>query len=67
MPATETSQHNNPQCDICKVEHLRNKGTGVADASYDGRTIGGPWAYMCERHFITQGIGIGLGRGQRLV
>ena len=36
------------------------------DAAYDGKTKRGPWAYMCEECFADQGIGLGLGLGQRL-
>ena len=36
------------------------------DAAYDGKTKAGPWGFMCEACFGTYGIGIGLGRGQRL-
>jgi hypothetical protein len=36
-------------------------------ARYDGKTLMGPWAYMCEEHFTQRGIGLGLGRGQRLI
>lgn len=36
-------------------------------AAYDGKTTDGPWAYMCEEHFQARGVGLGLGRGQRLV
>jgi hypothetical protein len=37
------------------------------EAAYDGKTTQGPWAYMCEEHFQSNGVGLGLGRGQRLV
>ena len=43
-------------CDFC-----RNK------ADYDGRTTLGTWAYMCPIHFEMYGVGLGLGRGQKLV
>jgi hypothetical protein len=36
-------------------------------AAYDGKTIHGPWAYMCEGCFKMFGVGLGTGRGQRLV
>jgi hypothetical protein len=36
-------------------------------AYYDGKTVMGPWAYMCESCFQRVGVGLGLGRGQRLV
>jgi hypothetical protein len=35
-------------------------------ALYDGATIHGPWAFMCEEHFRLYGLGLGLGKGQRL-
>lgn len=44
------------KCDLCSES-----------AAYDGKTIHGPWAWMCEAHFQTLGIGTGVGRGQRLV
>ena len=43
-------------CDFCK-----------AVAHYDGKTKIGPWAYMCEEHFQMYGIGLGPGRGQKLI
>jgi len=36
-------------------------------AKYDGRTKLGPWAYMCQECFKRHGIGLGLGKGQRLI
>lgn len=36
-------------------------------AAYDGKTTRGPWAYMCQQHHILHGVGLGLGKGQRLV
>lgn len=50
-----------PPCDICKAI-----GT-TTEAHYDGKTIHGPWAYMCEAHFKLQGVGLGTGKGQRLI
>ena len=38
-----------------------------SEAQYDGKTIHGPWAYMCELDYQAYGVGIGLGKGQRLV
>jgi len=51
-----------PECDIHKYEL---NTTGVT-AHYDGKTVKGPWAYMCEGCFTSHGIGLGTGRGQRL-
>lgn len=50
-----------PECDYCDMGNVK------ADAAYDGATIHGPWAYMCESHFASYGKGLGLGKGQRLV
>jgi hypothetical protein len=36
-------------------------------AAFDGKTVYGPWAYMCESHFADVGVGLGTGKGQRLV
>ena len=46
-----------PACDFCKTN----------EAKYDGRTTLGPWAYMCQSCFRIYGVGLGLGKGQRLV
>ena len=53
--------HSYPDCDFCKQEGKKTK------ADYDGKTAYGAWAYMCQEHFITYGVGFGLGRGQRLL
>lgn len=49
-----------PPCDICATV-----GASAA-AAYDGKTTIGPWAHMCEAHFMTHGVGLGIGKGQRL-
>lgn len=36
-------------------------------AAVDGKTKMGPWANMCEGCFQSNGVGLGLGKGQRLV
>lgn len=59
---TEVKVLSLPNCDFCKYE----KGQDIP-AEYDGKTIRGPWANMCEIHFVLNGIGLGLGKGQRLV
>lgn len=46
---------NEKKCDFCGKE-----------AEYDGKTKFGPWAYMCQQCFARYGIGLGLGRGQKL-
>ncbi len=50
-----------PDCDVCAMHSKREK------ACYDGKTVQGPWAYMCENHFQLLGTGLGTGRGQRLI
>ena len=52
----EATVSNIPQCQFCS-----------APAAYDAKTRMGPWAYLCERCFKKDGIGLGLGKGQRLV
>ena len=55
-PHTEVVVPKLPKCDFCS-----------AGALYDGKTILGPWAYMCPKHFRIYGIGLGLGKGQKLI
>lgn len=49
-----------PPCDLCPDD-------SSTLAEYDGKTVMGPWANMCEGHFSHYGVGLGTGRGQRLV
>lgn len=63
--STEAKIHDHRPCDFCKFmpppgEHKRN-------AKFDGKTTEGPWANMCDYHFEKYGIGLGTGRGQRLI
>jgi hypothetical protein len=51
-----------PPCDIHR--HIRN--VEIA-ARYDAALRRGGWAYMCEDCFTVYGIGLGTGRGQRLI
>ena len=51
-----------PDCDICKMVH-----DPIKPAKYDGKTISGQWGYMCHKHFLLHGVGLGLGKGQRLI
>lgn len=62
MSETEARVHELPPCDLCKVF----RGI-IVIAVYDGATTRGAWAYMCQEHFDDWGVGLGLGRGQRLV
>ena len=52
-----------PQCDFCK----QNPNIIFAKAHYDGKTATGPWANMCREHFQQYGVGLGLGKGQKLI
>ena len=52
--AVEVTWHS--KCDFCEKQ-----------ASYDGRTVFGPWANLCEEHFEQYGVGTGVGYGQRLI
>lgn len=36
-------------------------------ARYDAKTSAGPWAYLCGNHYVEMGVGLGLGKGQRIV
>lgn len=51
-----------PPCDICKMH-----GEPDVPAQFDGATTSGPWANMCITHFTLYGVGLGTGRGQRLI
>lgn len=59
----EVNVTNIPHCDL----HIMFFNDRAVEACYDGKTRMGSWAYMCEDCFLTYGVGLGLGRGQRLV
>ena len=60
LPHTEAEVLELPNCEFC--------ADGKTPATYDGKTtFAGKWAYMCEVHFQQFGVGLGLGKGQRLV
>jgi hypothetical protein len=50
-----------PLCDLCKEQGRERP------AAIDGKTTFGPWAYLCIEHYDTYGVGLGVGRGQRLL
>jgi hypothetical protein len=50
-----------PDCDICKQQGRKRP------AYVDCKTKQGPWAYACTQCFARYGIGLGMGRGQRLL
>jgi len=56
MEMTETKLEYKRDCDFCGDPAL-----------YDGKTMAGPWAYMCEACFKKYGTGLGTGIGQRIV
>lgn len=58
---TEVVVDSLPDCDFCRREDR------TTAANYDGRTTYGPWAYMCQECFEQFGIGLGLGKGQKLL
>ena len=49
-------------CDVCG-----QRGMNLVVAEYDAKTTYGPWAYLCEEHFQKLGMGLGLGKGQKLI
>ncbi len=53
---TEVQVDRIPQCDFCSNP-----------AVFDGKTIHGPWVNMCGSHHSAYGVGLGAGKGQRLV
>jgi hypothetical protein len=62
--STEVKVASLPPCDLCKDLGRETP----APAAYDGKTVYGPWAYMCEEHWLLHGVGqLGTGYGQRLV
>jgi hypothetical protein len=44
------------KCQLCKIK----------EATVDGKTKTGPWAYMCYTCHRIYGMGLGPGRGQLL-
>lgn len=52
-----------PKCDI----HKYMKNNPNVPAVYDGKTVHGPWANMCDECYKEVGTGLGLGKGQRFV
>jgi hypothetical protein len=62
-----------PACDFCAADEAKNETDGTLslqpseEAMYDGMTDLGPWAFMCQSHYELHGVGLGTGRGQRLI
>ena len=55
-PHTSTEVAVLPKCDYC--DKL---------AAYDAKTCLGPWTNLCHEHYAKYGIGLGLGKGQKLI
>lgn len=51
-----------PPCDLCAAAGITRPA--AYDAKMKGRTA---WANMCQPHFEVHGVGLGLGKGQKLV
>jgi hypothetical protein len=50
------------------IEHCDFSHERPVLALYDGKTKEGPWAYMCEAHWLSEGVGqLGTGFGQALI
>jgi hypothetical protein len=44
-------------CDICKKN--------LVNVFFDAKTKMGPWANLCQDCFNKQGVGLGIGKGQK--
>lgn len=65
--ATEVKVKELPSCDIHR-QNMGGEGPGPeVPAEYDGKTLFGPWAFMCAECFPLYGMGLGTGLGQRLI
>lgn len=51
-----------PTCDV----HAVLLGKPGVPATVDGKTVLGPWAFMCDACHFTYGVGFGVGKGQTL-
>ena len=49
----------NPTCDFCERDLEKTM------EFIDGKTSLGPWALMCPHCYMINGVGIGIGLGQR--
>ena len=65
--ATELEHRGNPDGTEVYVQELPKCDFCAKPAFYDGATRMGPWAHMCEEHFKMHGIGLGTGKGQKLI
>jgi hypothetical protein len=61
-PHTQAVVAELPLCDYCKQNGIKRP------ARYDAKVkIATYWANMCPGHYKLYGIGLGLGKGQKLV
>jgi hypothetical protein len=60
--ATDTLR-DRPMCDLCRAATPPER----TPAAVDGKTLQGPWGYLCVRHHTSMGVGLGEGRGQVLL
>lgn len=44
-------------CEICD--------SPMGDQFVDGKTLSGPWALMCQACHLKDGVGLGMGKGQK--
>lgn len=54
-----------PKCETHTMVSPRD--TSEPLAAVDGKTVIGPWAMMCSSCWERIGVGLGTGRGQRLI
>lgn len=53
---------------IAKVYEIPNCDFCDKPAGYDAKTVFGPWAFLCSKHFMLHTNGaLGVGVGQMLV
>ena len=53
----EVTLSHRPKCDL---------GCG-GPAFFDAKTRQGPWGYLCQAAFAKFGVGLGVGKGQRII
>lgn len=62
----ELTEVNTSKINYCEV--CANWGFPKVIAIYDAKTTHqGKWAFLCKEHFEQFGIGLGLGKGQKLI
>jgi hypothetical protein len=52
---------------LTQVRWCQVHNDNMTEATYDAATIYGPWAYMCDPCSAQFGVGLGTGRGQRII